>query len=376
MPDSMKITVKTVKGGDAPFQVDVTADDSIAVLKQKVQEAKPEFAADGQKLISQGRIMTNEKKVGDFNLKEGDFVVCIPGKKAPAPEPVATATGSATAETPAGGTAASAGATSGTPADGTASGTPVQPPVAAAPASNNREAEAAIGQLMEMGFPREQCEAALRAAYGNPDRAVEYLFSGIPEQQEEAMPPAAAGGMPQGGAPEGAPAVPPAGAGVPAAGLQGMAFPSMEGGQPAAPQQAAAGDQMAQLRAALQANPQMLQHVLAQLGQTNPELLQAFQQNPEMLMQILAGQMGGGMGEGMEGMGGGVPGGMPPGAMPQAGGGDGGQISIALSEEDRAAVERLEQLGFPRAACVQAYMAAEKNEELAANLLFDMGDDM
>jgi hypothetical protein len=29
-----------------------------------------------------------------------------------------------------------------------------------------------------MGFPREQCEAALRAAYGNPDRAVQYLMEG------------------------------------------------------------------------------------------------------------------------------------------------------------------------------------------------------
>lgn len=52
-----------------------------------------------------------------------------------------------------------------------------------------------------------------------------------------------------------------------------------------------------------------------------------------------------------------------------------GQIQIQLTPEDQAAVERLEQLGFPRAAVVQAYMAAEKNEELAANLLFDMGDD-
>jgi len=70
---------------------------------------------------------------------------------------------------------------------------------------------------------------------------------------------------------------------------------------------------------------------------------------------------------------------MGGGAAPGAGGGaapGGGQLQIQLSPEDAAAVGRLEQLGFPRHAVVQAYMAAEKNEELAANLLFDMGDDL
>lgn len=33
---------------------------------------------------------------------------------------------------------------------------------------------------MSMGFPREQCVAALRAAYNNSERAVEYLLNGIP----------------------------------------------------------------------------------------------------------------------------------------------------------------------------------------------------
>ena len=39
-----------------------------------------------------------------------------------------------------------------------------------------------INELMSMGFPREDCEKALRAAYNNADRAVDYLLNGIPQQ--------------------------------------------------------------------------------------------------------------------------------------------------------------------------------------------------
>lgn len=40
--------------------------------------------------------------------------------------------------------------------------------------------EAQINELMSMGFPREKCIDALRAAFNNTERAVEYLITGIP----------------------------------------------------------------------------------------------------------------------------------------------------------------------------------------------------
>lgn len=50
-------------------------------------------------------------------------------------------------------------------------------------------------------------------------------------------------------------------------------------------------------------------------------------------------------------------------------------MAIELTSEEVEAVARLEALGFPRDVCVEAYIACDKDESVAANYLFDHGND-
>jgi UV excision repair protein RAD23 len=52
-----------------------------------------------------------------------------------------------------------------------------------------------------------------------------------------------------------------------------------------------------------------------------------------------------------------------------------GTVAVQLSEEEQAAVQRLESLGFDRNRCIEAFLLCERDESLAANFLFDSAMD-
>ncbi|KAI1768782.1 UV excision repair protein Rad23 [Hypoxylon sp. FL1150] len=384
----MKVTFKELS--NAKFTLDVEPTDLISTLKSRVAEDKgwdPKLL----KLIYSGKILKDDDTVEAHKIEEKGYIVCMVSKPKPTPAaaPAAASSSSAVPATPARSAAATPAAPA-APAQSSASAaappaTPSPAPAGTAGGDNSMamgDARAGVIANMEaMGFERSQIEAALRAAFYNPDRAVEYLLNGIPEnaRQPEPQREAPAAQSPAAGAAAAQPVEGEGGDG--GVNLFDLAAQQGRGGsrgtsggsaQAAAVAAAAAAGasagaaggqtlgnldwlrnnaQFQQLRQVVQQSPQMLEPILQQLGAGNPQLAQLISQHPEQFLNLL-GEAGDDD----------AP--LPPGAQ-----------TISVTEEERDAIERLCRLGFDRDAAIQAYFACDKNEELAANFLFDQPDD-
>ena len=173
---------------------------------------------------------------------------------------------------------------------------------------------------MELGFPRDQTEAALRTARGNPDLAIEVLMGGgaVQEDEEaEGMEPEEAGGE------------------------NPFAFLNSH---PA----------MAQIRQTLQQNPnpQAFQALIGQISASNPELAALIQAHPQEFVQFLMQPTGPQIDPRLIS------------ALPRPG-------QIQLSREEVDAVKNLASLGFSEDDALEAYLSCDKNEAMAASLLFE-----
>ncbi|KAI5083039.1 hypothetical protein GOP47_0002782 [Adiantum capillus-veneris] len=406
----MQISVKTLKGNQ--FEVDVGSSDTVMAVKMRIEGAqgKDTFPFAQQLLIYKGKVLKDDTTMEENNVTENSFLVVMLTKtKATSSGSAASASStpaSTTAPTPSGTQVPSttlppAPAPSPAAPASPATTAPPTPPVAVpvaeeAPARNTNVYEQAASTLvagtnleqtvewiLDMGggnWDRQTVLQALRAAYNNPERAVDYLYNGIPDSAEVAVPaptpfarpPGSAGGAPaQAQATAAVPApttVPPpvataqaAGGGPNAAPLdlfpQGM--PGLGAAAPGALDFLRTNPQFQALRTMVQANPQILQPMLQELGKQNPQLFRLINDNQTEFLRLINEAGAEGAEEDILGQ--------IAEAMPQ---------SINVTPEEREAIERLEALGFDRARVIEAFLACDRNELLAANyLLEDQGDN-
>lgn len=330
------------------------------------------------------------------NVKEGDFLVVMVTKPKKAPESapasnvppavsniqsLETATTTTTETQPATATAdAKASTEAATPAPNSTQST-TNPPDA--PEAKNLFPEEAVTNLTSMGFPEAEVRHCLRAAHGNPDIAVEFLTNGIPENVSAAADLVRASDV--------ASPSTPSSSNNPSTGgpLQGLRN----------------HPQFNALRRLVQSNPGALQQVLTQIGQQQPDLLAAINANQALFLEMMNEPISeneatnsapganiplGGTGmpdpQQMAQMISSLPNeqlqqmaaamGMNPEQLRQmaastAASGPPGENVIRLTAEEMAAVDRLTEMGFDRTEAAQAFLACDKNEALAANLLMD-----
>ncbi|OVA05001.1 Ubiquitin-associated domain/translation elongation factor EF-Ts [Macleaya cordata] len=386
----MKIFVKTLKGSH--FEIEVKPEDSVADVKKNIEtiQGTDVYPAAQQMLIHQGKVLKDATTMDENKVSENSFLVIMLTKSKASSSGASTTTASPASLAP----PASSQPTTSTPASTTPQApaptlapTPPAPAPAPAPAAivtapSGTEAdvygqaasnlvagnnfEEAIQQILDMGggtWDRDTVVRALRAAYNNPERAVDYLYSGIPAQAEVppvAQPPTIAPAVnPPAQAPQPAQPVPSTGPNANPLDLFPQGLPNM-GSNPAG-----AGtldflrnsQQFQALRAMVQANPQILQPMLQELGKQNPHLMRLIQEHQTDFLRLINEPVEGGDGNVL---------GQLASAMPQA---------VTVTPEEREAIERLEAMGFDRSVVLEVFFACNKNEELAANYLLDHIDE-
>ena len=354
------LTLRTVAG--KVYKLDFPEDATIAQCKE-IFRNETQTDAKELKFIHKASILDDNAPLSKYDIKEKDTIIVHIVKKqqakpapkpAPQPAPAAVPAQPAPAVTPA-------------PAQPEPTGPTAQPlpeigrsGIAQPQEINLDELVASetfqetLTTLQELGFPKSDCEAALKAALGDPNIAVSFLESGhIPSEAEIR-------------------------------------------------QSIAARRQFDSLKAELQANPEKLSGIIASIENSSPQQGAILHAHPELLLEQLGldpaafpnlDEIKATAPPGVPsleelrafmGQAGARPSQQQPsfeddyGDMPMGAGGPPGEAMptnpieerlASYTEEQRQSVKNLQELGFDIEIVIQVYEACDKNENLAANIL-------
>ncbi|CAI4060793.1 hypothetical protein SUVZ_05G0350 [Saccharomyces uvarum] len=403
----VSLTFKNFKKEKVPLDLEP----SNTIFEAKTKLAQTSSCEESQiKLIYSGKVLQDSKTVSECGLKDGDQVVFMISQKKSTktkvteppvvPETTTPArdesTEPASASTDAPATETATAATEGSQPQEEQSSTTEPAGSASTPGFVvGTQRTETIERIMEMGYPREEVERALRAAFNNPDRAVEYLLMGIPEnlrQPEPQQQPAAVTEESSAAATTATSELPAEddlfaqaaqgdNASTGGLGPAGGAAGAAQGGPPGSI--GLTVEDLLSLRQVVSGNPEALAPLLENISARYPQLREHIMANPEVFVSMLLEAVGDNMqdvmegtndmveGEDIESAGEGDAAGLGLGQGEGEGEGEGeGSFQVNYTPEDDQAISRLCELGFERDLVIQVYFACDKNEEAAANILF------
>ncbi|KAI6178937.1 hypothetical protein M3Y98_00555900 [Aphelenchoides besseyi] len=275
-----EITFKTISS--QTFKLTFPLNVIVSDIKQKIFEEKgQEFEVERQKLIYNGKVLENTQTLKEINVDEKKYIVVMaPKKRVEVPLTPKKSDKSAVEQAPSTTQPASSAASTVTTTTPTTAEAPVAQPSAESQLSLPAEYEEMCNSICGMGYPREEVIRALRAAFFNADRAVEYLCNGIPDTMADNV--------------------------------------------------------AEQANDIVRGHPELLPQVLSEISNSNPDLMQTIRENQEAFVQMLN--------EGAnEEVGANIAAAVPEaeqGGGVEEGGHNSGHVTIAITENDRNAIQR------------------------------------
>ncbi|XP_001358808.2 UV excision repair protein RAD23 homolog B [Drosophila pseudoobscura] len=311
----MKLSIRTLDQRVITLEMD-EGQNVLALKKRLVSMPGISQSVDSLQLIYGGRIMEDELPLSEYKIAEDKFLVLMGKQK------VQQVTKVELEKKPKETASAATGAGS-TPSGDT--GAETYATEARNPTSSVAPNEEMVQRLMGMGYEEMPVRAALSASFNHPELAIEYLIAQIPSE--------AASGTAS-----------PVSVSPSVAEMAANLAPLMS------------DPRFAQLREMILQNPDQLEAILGQMSGSNPEVFEGLRNHHGEFVDLLNYDLS--LSDDDE--------------FPQQAD---SALQTPLTAAEAAAVDRLTALGFQHDLAVQVYLACNKNEELAADVLFRQSEE-
>ncbi|KAH3900399.1 Rad23p SCDLUD_003378 [Saccharomycodes ludwigii] len=341
--------------------LEVSPQETISQVKEKLSKSH-DCDIDQIKLIFSGKVLQDSKTIEGSKLNNNDQVIFMISKKKVSKKVIDPITKEGDGPVQSQENTSSSVQQEETHQQSSLPPLPSQPVQQPAP----ENLEELIQRVLELGFTREEAETALEASNYNPDAAVEILMMGVPlATLRQQM---------QNSTSSSAPTANTGAVNTEAANQDDLFAQAAAAVEGSVPHDRAPGgtpgtislnvQDIMQLRQIVNGDPEALAPFLENMSTRYPELTQQIQSNPELFLGMLLDGLGGNL----------------PDTEEEAAGGEDLDLhseeapsnfpGVELSSEDEIAIGRLCELGFERSLVIQVYFACDKNEEIAANVLF------